>query len=218
MSNRTEVALLLLIEFACLTAFATPDTFPAIAGVVIAPDGIAVPTASVEAVRLPGDKDDLTANQLRWTQTDNEGRFRLTLAPGRYEIRAKDEMGGYPDPNFLLSSDPSTAFPVINVDGRDLSDIKVRLGAKGGILEGELLDRATRSPVAKGKVTIADARNPQIFVEVFVGKEGRFRFAVPNKPVKISGSAPGYLVASFGQTITLAGGEHRQVTLDLVPQ
>ncbi|HXM62228.1 MAG TPA: carboxypeptidase-like regulatory domain-containing protein [Terriglobales bacterium] len=163
MSDQIKFALLFSMAFACQTGFATTDTTPSIAGIVIAPDGAAVPKAAVEAVRLPGARDDLTANQLQWIQTDNEGRFQLTLTRGRYEIRGKDENDGYPDPNFLLSSDTHSLFPVVAIDSTDLTDVKVKLGPKGGILEGELLDQATRSPVEKGKVTIADAQNPKIF-------------------------------------------------------
>jgi hypothetical protein len=215
MSKRLWLTVLWPITFTCLAGWATTDSTTAVGGVVVAPDGLVVPNASVEAVRLPGDNDDLNASQLRWIQADNEGRFRLTLSPGRYEIRAKDEIHGYTDPNFMLSTDPHSDFPVIAVDSRDLSEVKVKLGTKGGILEGELLDKATRSPVEKGKVTIADARRPEVFVEVFADKEGRFQFAVPNKPLQISGSAPGYRAASFEEGVTLAGGEHLKITLEL---
>lgn len=218
MSKQLQFAVLLSIAFACSTRPAMADTTVEVTGLVIAPDDSVVPNASVEAVRLPGDNDDLSAGQLRWIQADNEGRFRLTLPPGRYEIRAKHETDGYPDPNFMLSTDPHSDFPVISVDSRDLSGIRVKLGERGGILEGELLDKASRSPVEKGKVTIADARKPDVFVEVFADKEGRFQFAVPDKPIKVSGSARGYRAARFQGEVTLARGERRKIILELVPQ
>jgi hypothetical protein len=74
-------------------------------------------------------------------------------------------------------------FPIITVDDREVSDVRVKLGAKGGILEGTLVDRMTGSPIEKGKVIIADARSPAIFMEVFANKEGRFQFVVPKHSV-----------------------------------
>jgi hypothetical protein len=106
-------------------------------------------------------------------------------------------------------------FPIITVDDREVSDVRVKLGAKGGILEGTLVDRMTGSPIEKGKVIIADARSPAIFMEVFANKEGRFQFVVPNKAIRISASAPGYPVVVSGDWITLAGGEHRNITIEL---
>jgi Carboxypeptidase regulatory-like domain len=186
-----------------------------VVGTVVASDGSPIPNASVEAVQLTSGNQDINICQLQWSKVDKDGRFRLNLSPGRYEIRAKDETDGYPDPNFLLSKDPNSDFPVITVDNQELSEIKVRLGSKGGILEGELLDQATLSPIEKGKITIADAEQPSIFVEVFTDKEGRFQFVVPNKAILVSGSAPGH-AGSPRQQVILAEGEHRKMTIDLL--
>ena len=215
MSKLLPLTALVWAALGCLPSPAATDPTLSVTGVVTSTDGLVVPNASVEAVRLAGDNDTLNAAQLHWVETDNEGRFQLTLSPGRYQIRAKDEIDGYPDPNFMLSTDAHSDFPVIAVDSQDVSEIKVKLGAKGGILEGELLDKATRSPVERGKITIADSRRHDVFVEVFADKEGRFRFAVPSKPLKVSGSAPGYSAAGLDEAITLAGGEHRKITLEL---
>ena len=117
------------------------------------------------------------------------------------------------DPNFLLSKDPHSDFPIITVERPGTVGCQVKLGAKGGILEGTLVDRMTGSHIEKGKVIIADARNPAVFMEVFANKEGRFQFVVPNKAIRISASAPGYPVVVAGDWITLAGGEHRNITI-----
>ena len=115
-----------------------------------------------------------------------------------------------------FSKDPHSDFPIITVDDRELSDVRVKLGAKGGIIEGTLvLIGQTGSHIEKGKVIIADARNPAVFIEGFANKEGRFQFVVPNKAIRISASAPGYPVVVAGDWITLAGGEHRNITIEL---
>jgi Carboxypeptidase regulatory-like domain len=217
MSKQFRFAALAFMPLACLPGSSIADGTAAITGVVTTSDSVPAPNASVEAVPL-ADDDGMSANQFHWTQADQEGRFRIALPPGRYEIRAKDEIDGYPDPNFLLSADPHSDFPIITVDSRDIPEVKVTLGTRGGILEGELLDKATRSPVPRGKVTIADARRPAVFIEVFADNEGRFRYAVPNKPVRISASAPRYRIASVEAEVTLAGGEHRRIVLELRPR
>lgn len=217
MSNRVRSTLLSFFALLCLMGSARTQSRIPVGGIVTAPDGSPVPNASVEAVRLTRDNENGNVSQLRWTQADEEGRFRLSLSPGRYEIRAKKENEGYPDPNFLLSKDPQSDFPIINIDDQELLDIRVKLGAKGGILEGTLTDKLTGSPIGGGKVIISDARNTEVFVEVFTNKEGQFQFAVPKKPIRISASAPEYVVAALDGSITLAGGERRNIRISLSP-
>jgi hypothetical protein len=208
---------ILSIAFACLAIRAITQTSFAVAGQVVTSDGSGAPHASAEAVPLVRAGEEINMSELHWKQADNEGKFQLTLPPGRYEIRAKDEIDGYPDPNFLLSKDPNASFPIINVDSQQRPEVRVKLGAKGGTLEGELLNQATHSPVKRGKVIIADAQNPSIFVEVVADKGGYFHFAVSSKQLRISGSAPGYVVSSLAGSLTLVGGEHRKITLELAP-
>lgn len=66
----------------------------------------------------------------------------------------------------------------------DLTGVPVAPGARGGILSGELRDNANQQPIPKGKVTIRDAERRDAFVEVTTNEEGRFRFAVPSKPLQ----------------------------------
>jgi|SRR5580704_4659720 hypothetical protein len=215
MSEHLQFRILSLLAFVCLTTSAITEASVKIVGKVVAPDGSGAPNASVEAVAVARAGEDVSTSQLHWTKADDEGNFELKLSPGRYQIRAKDEIDGYPDPNFLLSKDQNANFPIVDIDSQEPPEVWVKLGAKGGILEGQLLDQATRSPVKKGKVVIADALQPSIFVEVFADKEGRFHFAVPNKALRISASAPGYVASSPRQSLTLTGGEHRKITLEL---
>jgi len=72
-------------------------------GVVTDVNGSVVGSASVTAVPV---EEGGSGGDLGWVHTDNIGRFRLLLRSGRYVIRAKDEADGYPDPSFLLCSDP----------------------------------------------------------------------------------------------------------------
>jgi hypothetical protein len=138
------------------------------------------------------------AGTVSWVRTGKDGGFRLTLRSGRYEIRAKDEKNGFPDPNFLLSSDPRARFPEIWVNDADVSGVRVTLGTKGGIIDDVPRDEGTGQIISEGKVTISDARNPEAFVEVPVDKAGHFEFTVPRKPILIFATAPRYSTTYFG--------------------
>jgi len=157
---------------------------------------------------------DSSAGNLGCVQTDKAGRFAMRLRPGRYVIRAKDEAEGYPDPLFLFSADPTAKFPEIVVGESDISDLRVTLGARGGVLEGNVLDRATRLPIAGAKVRISNAREPSAYVEVFSDKDGRFQFAVPAKPIFLSTTATEYKNVRTGELV-LSGGQYRIVEIEL---
>ena len=184
-----------------------------VTGVVTDADGSEVANAYITAMATDGS----SGGDLSWVHTDTHGRFRIALKPGRYLIRAKDEASGYPDPNFLLSADPIASFPEIVVDQADILGVRVRLGSKGGVLEGDVRDQETQSPVTQAKVTIRDARKPDVFVEVFSDKTGHFQFTVPKKPIQILATAPGYTTTYFGtgEALTLSGGERRSVVIEL---
>jgi hypothetical protein len=138
------------------------------------------------------------------------------LAPGRYKFEAKNEVDGYPDPVFLLNSDETATFPELTVSDKDISDVRVTLGKRGGVLEGELVDQQSREPVRRGKITIRDARNADAYVEVFADQAGHFRFAIPGKPVVISATAPGHKATKFENgELMLSGGQHHTIVVEL---
>ena len=151
-----------------------------------------------------------------WIEADDHGRFRINLPPGRYKFLAKNEIDGYPDPIFLLNSDETATFPEVTVSQEHLSGVRVTLGRRGGVLEGELIDQRSREPIPRCKIMIRDARNPDAYVEVFADQAGRFRFAIPSKPVLISATAPGYKTTKIAKSeLMLSGGEHRSIGLRL---
>jgi hypothetical protein len=185
-----------------------------VAGTVVGPDGAPAPNSSVEAFPI---QSDGFAGNLTWIKVDDHGNFRLTLHEGRYEIRAKDESEGYPDPNALLSVDPNALFPEVVVSREDISGVQVRLGLKGGILEGDVRDKVTQSPITNAKVTIRDVKKPEAFVEVFSDKAGHFQFTVPNKALQVLATAPGHVAVSYadGAELKLSGGERRSIVIEL---
>jgi hypothetical protein len=205
--------LLVLIVSSLLMGFQR-DTTHTVFGVVTDAHGLVVAGASVAAIPV---EEKGSAGNFGWVHVDNKGRFRLVLTPGRYVVRGKDEADGYPDPSFLLCSDPNADFPEIAVEQADISDVRVVLGTRGGVVLGDLRDETTQHTVSKGKVTIRDARQQDVFVEVFTNEVGHFQFTVPNKPIQILATAPGYRVTYYegGAELLLSGGERRTVAIGL---
>jgi len=201
--------------FGALLCTAEAQTEDAVVkGQVFASDGLEIQSAQVTAIPITTSRH---AGHLLWANADGHGQFRLVLKPGRYQIRAKAEAAGYPDPNALFSVDPRTRFPTILVAQSDISGVRVILGAKGGVLIGDLRDLRSHGAIPHGKVILRDPRNPRGFVELTTDGQGRFQFTVPNKAFTILASAPGYKAAHFmnGQPLTLSGGEQRNITVEL---
>lgn len=206
-----------LIVLACSLAIAA-DNVPtqAISGNVVTQDGSVPPNVSVQAVPIGGTGN--IGTQV-WKPADKEGRFKILLRPGRYQIRARAEGSGYPDPNFLFSVDGTASFPTVTVTDHKISDVHVVLGSKGAILEGVVRDLTTGSPIPKAKITISDADRPQAFVEVFTNAAGEFQFTVPIKPIVVQATAARYNSSSLykGEKFTLSAGERRDIDIQLEP-
>lgn len=148
-----------------------------------------------------------------WIPVNISGRFQITLLPGHYLIKAKDEVDGYPDPSFWLNLDPSARFPKVTVEDKEISNVDIVLGRQGGILEGSVRDAITRQPIHGAKIRMQDPSNSYAYVEIFSDRDGRFKYTLPSKPVLISVTAAEYLPSAVenGAQITLSPGEHRNI-------
>ncbi len=188
-------------------------------GVVLDSSGRKVPHAFVEAVPLLAKSTNGTIGNTPspWIPADESGAFKLELSPGQYRIRAKAEADGYPDPSFWVGRDPTSGFPEIHVGEKELVNIKVVLGQRGGILMGTVEDSQNHKPINGAKVRIQDARNELAYVEVFTGSAGRFQYTILSKPLLVFISAAGYkpFRLNNGDEVTVSPAEHREVTVPL---
>lgn len=206
-----------LVLLACACAGADDASVPhTVSGTVVTPDGSNLANVAVEAVPIGGVG---TVGTQHWVPTDKEGKFEILLKPARYQIRAKAEDDGYPDPNFLFSGDTRVSFPTVVVGDHNISDVSVVLGSRGAMLEGAVRDQHTGRPVGKAKVTISDAAHPQAYVEVFTNDKGQFHFTVPAKAIIIQATATGYNSSTVNgeESVNLASGERRHVDIKLEP-
>lgn len=209
----TYVGFCLICSFNLAAANAT------VRGTVVDADGKPVSHASVE-VRpvLSQFSEGVVGNTPNpWIAADQSGHFELVLAPGRYKIQGKDEEDGFPDPTFWLNVDPKARFPVISVDNKDVADVVVVLGSRGGVLYGSVQDADTRTPIFNAKLRLQDVRNSYAYVDIFTNHAGQFQYAVPSKPIVISVTAPGYKTTAVeaGAEVTLSPGERRQIDIEL---
>lgn len=188
----------------------------AVHGVVITTDGLPVPGAQVWALPLPSSGRGI-AGDFSPVNADAHGHFALRLSPGRYVIRAKSDRGGYPNPDAILSRDPTAHFPIVTVAAQNISGVIVRLGKKGAFLQGEVYDVRSMAPIPNAKVTIRDAHNSKGILILTCDNSGRFQYVLPSKPILISAGAAGYRTKHFagGRPVTLSSGEHRTISFKL---
>jgi Carboxypeptidase regulatory-like domain len=205
-------ALLLGISTTCFAQ-------PVISGSVLDGKGVPLADCVVEAIPMntnPSAKTTITSGPPLLTTTGADGRFKINVAAGRYRIAAKNEPMGYPDPTYLVNSDPSGSFPFVTAE-QDVSGVVVKLGTQGGVITGEVKSSDTNSPIPRAKITVRDLRNGS-FAEYFADDQGRFSFAIPARPVLISADAPGYSRSVYqnGSGVSLSGGDKRTITLTLL--
>lgn len=128
-------------------------------------------------------------------------------------------MDGYPDPLYWLNADPNAIFPEVVVGQKDISDVRVVLGSRGAMLEGQVRDNTGR-PIRKAKVRVSDADHPQAYVEVFTNDMGQFHLVVPAKPIVIQAAVARYRSSTVNggeNAFTPSSGERRKVDIQLEP-
>jgi hypothetical protein len=213
-SNARNIGFLVMMLLLAHVLLVAADV--TVTGTVRAPSGRPISNAYVEAIPVITEKTTGTVGNFGnpWVAAEHSGFFRLRLPPGRYRIRAKDEVDGYPDPSFWLGLDPSAKFPHITVGDKDISGVEVVLGAQGGILTGKIRDAHTQNPIAGAQIRIQDAGNNDAYVELASGGSGTFRYTVPSKSIIIAATARGYRAQELPEQ-TLSPGEHRDIQLEL---
>ncbi len=171
---------LLLVSFLLITSSAvsqTPDPTPVdarISGTVVDADGKPVSRATVYA----SEEASLADAYPIATKTDAAGRFdfRETLKHGVYDLYARKDKDGYPDPGsaFYRASDFNPETVQLFGEHPD-AKVKLKLGDKAGVLTGNVVDADTGLPLKSGIVLAnlqADAQRNQVV-------DGKFRELVP---------------------------------------
>lgn len=195
-------------------------TFAAtVSGRVTDAHGNPLPHASVQALERPKNQKSVgtVGSKLGdpWIHADDHGRFQLQLPPGRYKILAKAETDGYPDPQFRLNRDPTERFPEIEVQTKTVTNVRVVLGQRGGLIEGRVVDTVSGEPVPQALVQLVDPTDPHSVVGFTADASRHFHYTVLPKRIHISASATGYTPAAPPQELLLVPGETQQVKIAL---
>jgi hypothetical protein len=130
------------------------------------------------------------------TLSDKMGRFFLAnIDPGDYFILASRKEDGYPHIDFAFYATDLTAFPKITViKGQVTSNVVVRLGKRGAMIKGRIVDSFSSLPVVNSIITLTreDRRDPPAYISFGPDENGNFTSAVPAMPFRIEVSAPGF--------------------------
>lgn len=104
----------------------------------------------------------------------------------------------------------------------------MQLDTKGAWLVGRVVDAVTNKPINEARIIIRHADDPKKFLGTRSNQtdvKGGFNLLVPNFPVTVTVSAPGYEDWSYGNgelddrasALHLSSGETKDVTVSLRP-
>jgi hypothetical protein len=130
------------------------------------------------------------------TISDKMGRFFLAkLDPGNYFVLASRKDDGYPHIEFAFFSTDLTGFPKVTViKGQVAGNVVVRLGKRGGMIQGRVVDSSSLSIVVNSRITLTreDSRDSKAFISFGPDESGNFTSSVPTVPFRIEVLAPGF--------------------------
>jgi len=144
---------LIVLVLSCCAASQTPDPTPVdgrISGRVVNEDGKAVPRATVYVSQEASSLVDADGVM---TRTDAAGRFDFgrKLKHGVYEIHARKEKDGYPDPTSKFYQPLNFSPQNVQLFGdQPAQKVTVRLEDKAAILAGRIFDADTGRPLKAG--------------------------------------------------------------------
>jgi Carboxypeptidase regulatory-like domain len=167
-----------------------PQGFGAVQGRVV--DAEARPIVSAKVYVEPIDQP--TWGKVRYAVTAANGEFSLADVPaGQDMIFAVKQDDFYPDTRLsVLAEDPGKLTRVLITKDAITRDVTVRLGPKGGKLQGRIVDNETGDPIVNSRIRIVRPENPRLFVSTGPDEQGNFEFVLPSVPLRIEVSAPNY--------------------------
>jgi hypothetical protein len=128
-------------------------------------------------------------------ESDAQGKFVINLAGmGIYQVVAEKRSEGYMPPYLPYYKDPKTPIPEVTVSGENPhASVSVKLGPRGGLISGKVIDEATDLPIHDFVVWTWQARDVNARThEVVKGPFGRFRIPAPPVPFTMRVVSAGY--------------------------
>lgn len=189
-----------------------------VSGRVIDVDGNPVSGARIALIPLDGGFSGSPPSAF----TDEFGKYRLITPPmGRIRLCAVKESAGYPNVQYTLFSTGTEERPIVTVNtATHIDGIDIKLGKPDGIVEADIVDATTHTPVLLAQVTLHRDDRPDALHSSSV-RAGHLLFALPPVPIEFKITAPGYLPWTYKdpQTgrdrILLANYDHLKLTIEL---
>jgi hypothetical protein len=155
--------------------------------------------------------------------SNEDGSYRLTSpAFGKTRICASLERLGYPDTFNKVFSSPADHFPELVLSpGAEFGSVDIHLGPPDGILEGTVVDRDTGAVVPFARIAIRWKEDPSVFRSESISRTGHFLYALPDRPISIEITAPGYQPwtytnpSTYVRFIELKSTDHQAVKIEL---
>jgi hypothetical protein len=176
-----------------------------ISGIVVDMEGNPVSQADVSVRR----RNAMTGPDIP-AQADKQGRFTVTgLEAETYQISASKEEDGYPEASTAtFYAGIKAIIQQITLNENEVSSGNViRVGPKALKLFGRVVDAVTKKPVNRVRITMRRVDNPGDFFQT--GVHGSFKVLVPQVPITVEVSAPGYEKKDLGTLMPTAGQINR---------
>jgi hypothetical protein len=196
-------------------AFAIPvvgQNKGSIRGTVVNEGGIPINQAKVNADAMNG---RIRATAIRYVETDEAGHFLIDqLEWGNYKVFALKEDSGYPNMAFSFYS--NDVFPSVTLTpDAPISEIRIQLGPKAGILTGSVTNGVSGAPLNVGfKLARASAPDRGLSTSI----PPNYKILVPSSTdVLLEASAPGYKTWTPGHPLHLGPGAEMRLDISLEP-
>jgi hypothetical protein len=201
----------------------TPQ-FGGIEGRVMDDNGQPISGATVYAA-----KTDLLTGRIPHALTDKQGKFTFKgLPPGAYELSAKKDDDGYPNPDSAFHYGRAIAKVTVTVyESQVTRGVIVKIGNKMGVLVLHVINATTKRPIKNSKVTLRRLDNPEFkYITGPYDAEGtNKKIPAPSSPFTIEVSAPGYEIWRYrkegsqrqADSLQVAPSETKELTVPLRP-
>jgi 5-hydroxyisourate hydrolase-like protein (transthyretin family) len=175
-----------------------------ISGIVVDMEGNPVSQADVSVRR----RNAMTGPDIP-AQADKQGRFTITgLEAETYQLYAHKEQDGYAESAGTFYAGPKPIIQEITLRKNEVSSGNVfHVGPKALNLFGHVVDAVTKKPVNRVRITMRRVDNPGDFFQT--GVHGSFKVLVPQVPITVEVSAPGYEKKDLGTLMPTAGQINR---------
>lgn len=150
-------------------------------------------------------------------KTNERGVYTITTpAYGKGVISASKQSEGYPNAAMAYyEQEARTSLKRVNLlASTRLRGVNLTLGNPDAVVKFEIVSRGTQKAVGDARIQISLATQPEICGSYTVPPNGIFSFVLPDRPVKVKVTAPGFAEWSYATpqgAPTLMGrpGEHK---------